>query len=142
MIRFTPARLAAGLLLLTVAALVAAAAYGVAAHDLADAFTFTPVLLAFAVVGAFVAARRPRNPIGWLFLAEGLAFAAGVATSAYATDATRLAASSAADWAEWVGAIPGELGFLFALAILLFPDGRLPSRRWCRSLGCWCSPSP
>ena len=130
MIRFTPARLAAGLLLLTVAALVAAAAYGVAAHDLADAFTFTPVLLAFAVVGAFVAARRPRNPIGWLFLAEGLAFAAGVATSAYATDATRLAASSAADWAEWVGAIPGELGFLFALAILLFPDGRLPSRRW------------
>ena len=131
MIRFTPARLAAGLLSLTVAALTAAAIYGVAAHDLADAFSFTPVLLAFAVVGAFVAARRPRNPIGWLFLAEGLAFAAGVATSAYAAEATRLGTSSAAaNWADWLGAIPGELGFLFAFAILLFPDGRLPSRRW------------
>jgi hypothetical protein len=135
MIRYTPARLAAGLLLLTVAALVAAAAYGVAGHDLSDGFEFTPVLLAFAVVGAFVAARRPRNPIGWLLLAEGLTFAAGVATSAYAADATRFGASSAvANWAEWAGAIPGELGFLFAFAILLFPDGRLPSRRW-RPLG-------
>ncbi len=127
----TPARVAAGLLLLTVAALAAAAWFGVGGHDLADAFTFTPVLLAFAVVGAFVAGRRPRNPIGWLFLAEGLAFAAGVATSAYAADATRFGAASAvANWAEWLGAIPGELGFLFALAILVFPDGRLPSRRW------------
>ena len=131
MIRYTPARLAAGLLLLTIAALAVAAAYGIAAHDLSDGFAFTPVLLAFGLVGAFVAARRPLNPIGWLFLAEGLAFAAGVATSAYAADATTLGASSAAaDWAEWAGAIPGELGFLFALAILLFPDGRLPSRRW------------
>jgi signal transduction histidine kinase len=130
-IRFIPARLAAGLLLLTVATLAAAGAYGVAAHDLADGFGFTPVLLVFAVVGAFVAARRPRNPIGWLFLAEGLAFAAGVATSAYAADATRLGTPSAiANWADWLGAIPGELGFLFAFAILLFPDGRLPSRRW------------
>ncbi len=131
MIRFTPARLAAALLLLTVATLAAAGAYGVAAQDLADGFAFTPVLLAFAVVGAFVAARRPRNPIGWLFLAEGLAFAAGVATSAYAADATRLGSQSGiANWADWLGAIPGELGFLFAFAILLFPDGRLPSRRW------------
>ncbi|MGN6795320.1 MAG: ATP-binding protein [Streptosporangiaceae bacterium] len=130
MIRFTKARLATGLLLLTVAALAAAAAFGVSAHDLADGFAFTPVLLAFAIVGAFVAARRPRNPIGWLFLAEGLSFAAGVATSAYAADATSLGVSPVADWAEWIGAIPGELGFLFALAILLFPDGALPSRRW------------
>jgi hypothetical protein len=123
------------LLLLTVAALAAAAVYGVAAHDLADGFEFTPLLLAFAVVGAFIAARRPRNPIGWLFLAEGLAFAAAVATSAYAAEAMRTGASSAiAAWADWAGAIPGELGYLFAFAILLFPDGKLPSRRW-RPLG-------
>jgi signal transduction histidine kinase len=123
------------LLLLTVAALAAAAVYGVAAHDLADGFEFTPLLLAFAVVGAFIAARRPRNPIGWLFLAEGLAFAAAVATSAYAAEAMRTGASSAiAGWSDWAGAIPGELGYLFAFAILLFPDGKLPSRRW-RPLG-------
>src|SRR5215831_11968685 len=33
-------------------------------------------------------------------------------------------------WADWLGAIGGELGFLFVLAVLLFPDGRLPSPRW------------
>ncbi len=124
--------LAGGLLLLTVAALALSAGFGVAAGNLMDAFAFTPLLLAFAVVGAIVASHRPANPIGWLFLAEGLGFALGVATDTYATYATRAgaAAPSSVTWAVWLGAILGELGFLFALAILLFPDGRLPSPRW------------
>jgi signal transduction histidine kinase len=124
--------LAGGLLLLTVAALTISAGFGVAAGDLMDAFSFTPMLLAFAVAGAIVAGHRPANPIGWLFLAEGLGFALGVATDTYATYATRagVAAPPSVAWAVWLGAIGGELGFLFALAILLFPDGRLPSPRW------------
>jgi signal transduction histidine kinase len=124
--------LAGGLLLLTVAALAVSAGFGVAAGALMDAFAFTPLLLAFAVVGAIVASHRPANPIGWLFLAEGLGFALGVATDTYATYATRAgtAAPPSVAWAVWLGAIGGELGFLFALAILLFPDGRLPSPRW------------
>jgi signal transduction histidine kinase len=129
----TARRLAGGLLLLTVAALAVSAGFGVAAGNLMDAFAFTPLLLAFAVVGAIVASHRPANPIGWLFLAEGLGFAVGVATDTYATYATRAGAAAAPPpvaWAVWLGAILGELGFLFALAILLFPDGRLPSPRW------------
>jgi signal transduction histidine kinase len=124
--------LAGGLLLLTVAALAVSAGFGVAASDLMDAFAFTPLLLAFAVVGAIVAVHRPANPIGWLFQAEGLGFALGVATDTYAKYATRagVAAPPSVAWAVWLGAILGELGFLFALAILLFPDGRLPSPRW------------
>ncbi|MGN6173648.1 MAG: sensor histidine kinase [Streptosporangiaceae bacterium] len=124
--------LARGLLVLTVAALTVSAVFGVAAGDLTDAFAFAPLLLAFAAVGAIVASHRPANPIGWLFLAEGLGFAAGVATDTYATYATRrgVAAPPSVDWAAWLGAILGELGFLFALAVLLFPDGRLPSPRW------------
>jgi signal transduction histidine kinase len=124
--------LAGGLLLLTVAALAVSAAFGVAAGDPVDAFAFTPLLLAFAVVGAIVASHRPANPIGWLFLAEGLGFALGVATDTYATYATRAgtAAPPSVAWAVWLGAIGGELGFLFALAVLMFPDGRLPSPRW------------
>jgi signal transduction histidine kinase len=124
--------LAGGLLLLTVAALAVSAGFGVAAGNLMDAFAFTPLLLAFAVVGAIVAGHRPANPIGWLFLAEGLGFAVGVATDTYATYATRAGAPAppSVAWAVWLGAILGELGFLFALAILLFPDGRLPSPRW------------
>ena len=74
----TPARWAAGgLLVLTVAALAASAGFGVATGDLMDAFAFVPVLLAFAGVGAVVASRRPGNPIGWLFLAQGLGAALG-----------------------------------------------------------------
>jgi signal transduction histidine kinase len=124
--------LAGGLLLLTVVALAVSAGFGVAVGDLMDAFAFAPLLLAFAVVGAIVAAHRPANPIGWLFQAEGLGFALGVATDTYAKYATRagVAAPPSVAWAVWLGAILGELGFLFALAILLFPDGRLPSPRW------------
>jgi signal transduction histidine kinase len=123
--------LAGGLLLLTVAALALSAWFGVANRDLMNAFAFTPLLLAFAVVGAIVASHRPGSPIGWLFLAEGLGFAAGVATDTFARYAIRSgAAPSSVAWADWIGAVLGELGFLFVLAVLLFPDGRLPSRRW------------
>ena len=81
--------LAWGLLAATVAALAVSVGYGVAAGDLMDAFAFAPVLLAFAGVGAIVASHRPANPIGWLFLAEGLGFAIGMATDAYARYATQ-----------------------------------------------------
>ena len=64
--------LAGGPLVLTVAALTVSAGFGVAAGDLMDAFAFAPLLLAFAAVGAIVATHRPANPIGWLFLADGL----------------------------------------------------------------------
>ncbi|HEV3289373.1 MAG TPA: hypothetical protein VG123_10285, partial [Streptosporangiaceae bacterium] len=123
--------LAWGMLAATVAALAVSAGYGVAAGDLMDAFAFAPVLLAFAGVGAIVASHRPANPIGWLFLAEGLGFAIGQATDTYARYVTQAGpVPPAATWADWLGAAAGELGLLFPLALLLFPDGRLPSRRW------------
>ena len=68
--------------MLTVAALAAAPASVSPLDAWRDAFAFAPVLLAFAGVGAFVASHRPGNPIGWLFLAEGLGFALGVAADA------------------------------------------------------------
>jgi hypothetical protein len=36
---------------------------------------FVVVMLAFPVVGAFVASRQPRNGIGWIMLAVGIALA-------------------------------------------------------------------
>jgi len=123
--------LAWGLLAATVAALAVSAGYGVAAGDLMDAFAFAPVLLALAGVGAIVASHRPANPVGWLFLAEGLGFAIGLATDSYARYLTQAGSvPPAATWADWLGAAAGELGLLFPLALLLFPDGSLPSPRW------------
>ena len=127
-----PARWAAGgLLVLTVAALAVSAGFGIAAHEWSDAFAFAPVLLAFAGVGAFVASHRPRNAIGWLFLAEGLGAALGLAGLTYAKYAVRSGAPpTAARWAAWAAVFFIDALFPLFLILLLYPDGRLPSRRW------------
>jgi len=90
--------------------------------------------LAFPVVGALTASRRPRNPIGWICLTAGLVWMAiilGELYSAYGLavpgsvpiPVTIFALTYAWLWVPAVG--------LFGIyLILLFPDGRLPSRRW------------
>lgn len=39
--------------------------------------TFTLFVLAFSTVGALIASRRARNPIGWIMCASAIAYAAG-----------------------------------------------------------------
>jgi hypothetical protein len=57
--------------------------------------------------------------------------ALGVAGLTYAGYAVQSGApSAAASWAAWVGVSAVEAYFPLFLALLLFPDGRLPSRRW------------
>ncbi len=92
-------------------------------------FATIPVELAFAVVGALVAARTG-NRIGWLFLGAGLAAAASLATQAYAARPATAELPGAA-WAGWLfPLVLGVVAPLFFLTPLLFPDGRPPSRRW------------
>src|SRR5439155_15524621 len=90
---------------------------------------YSPVTIAFAGIGALVAARTS-NKVGWLFLAEGLALAVTVAAKEYAarTGAVQL---PGAPWAGWICTM--SLAAIFpplVLALLLFPDGRLQSARW------------
>ena len=90
--------------------------------------------LAFPVVGALVASRRPENPIGWICLAIGTLWMLGNVASAYGVYGLVARPGSVPFPAEvgslgewlWVPAI----GLLGTYLILLFPDGRLPSRRW------------
>jgi hypothetical protein len=87
----------------------------------------------FATVGAFVASRKPYNPVGWLFIAFGAAAALRFTGSQYATYAllTHPGSLPAGDFiASFAVHLwhPG-LGFL-VFSFLLFPHGRLPSRRW------------
>ena len=87
----------------------------------------------FAVVGVLVASRRPRNPIGWLFLAFALvaAFAASADRYASYTLVEHPGSLPGGDWVAWTasGIWHPAFGF-FVFSFLLFPDGRLPSARW------------
>jgi hypothetical protein len=87
----------------------------------------------FPVVGVLIASRRPENWIGWICLISGLfwtAFFENEASSAYEIARTGAVKSSvtldALTQAVWVFPV----GLLGIYMILLFPDGRLPSRRW------------
>jgi signal transduction histidine kinase len=101
-----------------------------------DAFTLLgiPAILAFSVVGAPIASRRPDNPIGWILCAVGLSFALGSLSGEYATYAfiTKPGALPGGHVMAWLGTWIWPPGIILVLTylLLLFPDGRLPSRRW------------
>jgi hypothetical protein len=84
-------------------------------------------------VGAIVASRRPENPVGWLLCLSGVAVSTSTFTSLYAVYALlarpgSLRAGEASAWiAAWI--LPIIIGLQISY-LLLFPTGRLPSRRW------------
>jgi len=91
-----------------------------------------PIVVIYAGVGVVVARRQPRNPIGWILLAFILLFLFSAAAGFYAVLCYRLgyhwlplAPAAVVLQPLWVPAL-----LLFPLVILLFPDGRLASRRW------------
>jgi hypothetical protein len=93
--------------------------------------------LAFPLVGALIASRRPRNPIGWICLAFGLLWMLLGLFDFYGVYG--LAKPDTVPFPVVIYALAGWLwlpnvGLLAIYLVLLFPDGRLPSRRW-RPLG-------
>ena len=94
--------------------------------------SFLILALTFASVGAIVARRVPENRIGWTFLVTGLANSVQLLSWQYADVGLRAThrlpgAPGAAGFNTVIGeATAGLLG----LSLLLFPDGRLLSRRW------------
>ena len=125
-----PVALAAGPLAVAVAAVVVMAAAGgglVSSHVLVDAVVGT----VSAVLGAYLVARVPRNPMGWLFALSGSAFVATAAVTAWAVAAGAWGWPGllAAAWlSEWVYLL--ALGPQLTLLLLLFPDGSPPTARW------------
>src|SRR5829696_4088322 len=88
--------------------------------------------LAFPIVGALIASRLPTNPIGWIFCGMGLLYAAGRFTGAYADYAlVENFAFPGGEYTAWFASCLWFAGLtLGVFLILLFPDGRLPSRWW------------
>jgi hypothetical protein len=86
-----------------------------------------------ATVGAIVASRRPQNPVGWLLCLSGVAVSISSFTSQYAIYAllVRPDSTPAGEAMAWIAAwlLPIMIGLQVSY-VLLFPTGRLPSRRW------------
>ena len=94
--------------------------------------SFLILALTFASVGVIIARRVPDNRIGWVFCLTGLANSVQLLSWQYAdvglhrTD--RLSGAAAA--AVFNSMIGEATAGLLGLSVLLFPDGRLLSRRW------------
>jgi hypothetical protein len=101
----------------------------------------------YPAVGAVIASRRPRNPIGWIFLVIGSSAAGGALATALTTDVPlgRPDTPWGAMWGAWLNQWVWGPAYLFipTFVFLLFPDGHLPSRRfrpvaWLAGLGVAC----
>jgi hypothetical protein len=100
----------------------------------AYAVVFGGILLVSATVGALIASRQPRNPIGWILcgmaLLIGFTFLADAYTDRFTSRGagSQRLAETAAWWGNWTWVPLILVPPTFVL--LLFPDGRLPSPRW------------
>ena len=98
------------------------------AHEL----LYVAAVVGMATVGAVLASRRPRHPVGWLMLALGLSVTVDGLTDGYARYGL-LASPGAVPAVGHVRALgdtfalwPACIGFI----LLLTPTGSLPSPRW------------
>ncbi|MCK2220354.1 sensor histidine kinase [Actinomadura sp. ATCC 31491] len=100
-----------------------------------DAFRAVAAL-SFGLPGLFVVSQRPGSRVGWVMTFTGVAQAAGLALGAYGllgvnqgVEGGRLPGD---DWAMWASNWLWMPAYLVVptVFLLIFPDGRLPSRRW------------
>ena len=124
--------IAASSLLLSAVGLVLDAGAGPYAASFVENALGAAAFLASTSVGVILATRRPRNPIGWILLGNGMALVLAGFAPAYAgyslahdgsLTGTRLAAVF--DTHDWPLLFAG-----LTAVIYVFPDGRLPSPRW------------
>ena len=94
---------------------------------------FYVISLTFATLGALISSRRPGNVMGWIFLTTGVlggvqVFFGQYAKVALAQDGSALPGGALAAWLAMLAQNSFPICIIFL--VLLFPDGRLPSRRW------------
>jgi len=133
------ARLAWAICLVTLAVVVGAIGLAIvnfdAIHDIDQANAIEIVLpIGFAILGALVASRQPRNALGWLFLAISFCNGLPGLTAQYTRFAlvTEPGAPFSA-WIPWIGYLTSSLVYpagLALAAILRIPTGHLLTRRW------------
>ncbi len=121
------------LTMLTLLATAASVPLGVAARQsvLGNSIQNLVTSLPYAAVGIVVIRKLPLNPIGWLLAALGILSVVSTDAGSYALLAHRHGAGLPLGLAAaWLDESFRPAAVLLPLAILLFPDGRLPSPRW------------
>jgi hypothetical protein len=97
-------------------------------------FESTIIAVGYTVIGAIIASRLPAHPIGWICCAIGVLAAVQHFSGEYAIYALRAPHPEAlpgGDAMLWVSLWAWILVFgLIEFLLLLFPNGRLPSKRW------------
>jgi hypothetical protein len=99
----------------------------------ADLLLTAVVLVPAAALGTLLAARRPRNPLGWILLA--ILFMSIAPADQYAALDYRMhhGMLPLGGLAVTVGAAWPFFLLLIAMVLWLFPDGRVPTGRWRRT---------
>ena len=99
---------------------------------------FRVMALTFPTVGAFVAWRRPKNPIGWILCGAGLLSGVRTFAEVYADFglAGRPGLLPGVEYMAWIASWMGAPVVLLATVLLLvFPDGKLIDRAWWAVVG-------
>lgn len=89
--------------------------------------------LSMPIVGAAIVSRHPRHLVGWIYVLSGLLLATTFFTTTYAQYATQYPDRlPAGDLASLISALSFFGGFFLPITfgLLLFPDGRLVTRKW------------
>lgn len=96
--------------------------------------------IAFSTVGLLIVLRRRKNLVAWLFMTGAMIWSCGVVVALYSYFTVvvegyveilgrRIPEAAWHRWLyQWSSVL--ALGILTVLLFLLFPDGRLPSRKW------------
>ena len=92
------------------------------------------IALTFPTVGALIASRRPKNPIGWILCGTGLFTGVRSFAQAYADFGLvgRPGVLPAAEYMGWLGSwtrVP-VVALASTLVLVVFPDGKLLNRSW------------
>jgi signal transduction histidine kinase len=132
----TARRVAWGICGVTAALLVVWPFLGAATGGLRDELPFYVVVpfavVGYATVGALIMSRHPDNPIGLILATAGLSFAVALSGGDYATLSVVRPEPLPLDvWVAWLARIASALWLApIPLLFLIYPDGRVASRRW------------
>ena len=99
----------------------------------AGAVSLTGAAVIAAVVGAVIASRQPRHPVGWLLVTMGLSLSLSGVLSDYRWYGL-VARPGSLPAADYLAGLGSGINIVFVscagFILLLTPTGTLPSRRW------------